>query len=364
MRPWGIAAIVAVVCTGNGCSTGPRRSDDAVDPAIYTTCQDPEAMAAWSRAEAAIRKGDDAAALPELVLVAQRCPNLVRAHLAYQDAARRIGGDAARAMIEFYRQMPDLGTPVAAYCRARLADTAYAQCNALQAIVAKDPSFAWGHLSLARVTRQQGRMVPAYEMYSAAIVNDPQLHEALCERAQVLVELGRDAEAATDFKAYLASRPDDVQATREYVTLLLYRLGRVDEARGLIEQLEKKLPGDLSLRMDRAAALWRSNQPRAAAEAYLDILRAAPKAGRAALNLGLLYYEVVPQDVGARRRFWPSARAAFRWFLDEGGDAEGHEQFERTLGVPFRIQRIAELLGPAPPRAVQLDDLRWPGDAP
>jgi tetratricopeptide (TPR) repeat protein len=364
MRSWAIAAIVVVAWAANACTTGPRRSDDAVDPAVYTTCQDPDAAAAWSRAQAALGKGDDAAALPDLAQVTQRCPSLVRAHLAYQDAARRIGGDAARTMIEFYRRQPDQGTPVAAYCRARLAETAYAQCNALQAIIAQDSSFAWAHLSLARVTRQQGRMVPAYEMYSTAIVNDPQLHEAQWERAQVLVELGRDQEAAMDFKAYLASRPGDLQAAREYVTLLLYRLGRVEEARVLLEQLEAKSPGDLSLRMDRAAALWRSNQPRAAADAYLDILRAAPKAGRAALNLGLLYYEVVPQDAAARRRFWPSARAAFRWFLDEGGNAEGHEQFERTLGVPFRMQRIAELLGPEPLRAVQLDDLRWPGEAP
>ena len=45
---------------------------------------------------------------------------------------------------------------VADYMRARLADTSYAQGNALTEILRRDPSFAWAHLSLARVTRRHG----------------------------------------------------------------------------------------------------------------------------------------------------------------------------------------------------------------
>lgn len=352
---WAVGLLVLGACT-----TGPRRSDNAVDPAVYAVRQDPEGEAAWQRAQRALAAGDDQAALPDLRLVATRCPAFVRGHLAWQDAAGRVGGAARQAMVDFYLAMPDGASPVPAYCKARLAETSYAQSNALTAILAKDPSFAWAHLSLARVTRRQGRMLPALDMYAAAIVNDPQLHEARRERAQVLAELGREVEAAVDYKAYLESRPDDLEAVRDYVWLLLYRLGRNDEAMPWLGELEKKLPGDVTVRMDRAAALWRGGQLQASVEAYLAILRDAPSAMRAALNLGLLYYEVLPQNEAERRRYWPRARAAFRWFLDGGEPSDGHEQFERTLGVPFRMQRIAELLGPEPLEAVRLADMRWP----
>ena len=84
---------------------------------------------------------------------------------------------------------------------------------------------------------------------------------------------------------------------------------------------------------------------------------------RAALNVGLIYYEVVPQDDAGKRRFWPLARLAFDWFLATATAAEGHEQFERTLGVPFRMARIAEFLGPAPTSVQPARDvtmLQWP----
>ncbi|MFY9343739.1 MAG: tetratricopeptide repeat protein, partial [Planctomycetota bacterium] len=351
-----VAALVVIA----GCTTGPRRSDDAVDPAAYTNCQDPDAAAAWQRAQAALAKGDDAAALPDLVLVTSGCPDLVRAHLAWQDVARRLGGDAERTMRAFYADLPERRSPVPAYLRARLAGTPYEQGKTLEAILAADPSFAWAHLSLARVMRRQSRLLPAFEHYSKAIVNDPGLHEALGERGQVLAELGRDVEAAADFKAYLVAQPDDLQAAREYVALVLYRVGRFDEAQTWLDRLAAKSPGDANVRLDGAALLWRCGAHRRAADEYLAILRETPTVVLAALNLGLLYYEVAPKNEAEYQRYWPRARAAFRWYLDAGASAEGHEQFEQALGVPFRLQRIAELLGPEPLRAVRLDDLQWP----
>ncbi len=356
------AAAAAIALAVAGCASGPQRRDDAIDPAVYRTCQDPEGAAAWARAQQALARGDDAGALADLQSATRACPLLVRAHLAYQDAARRIGGATAQAMADFYTQLTGT-SPVPAYCRARLADTSYAQSNALQAILAQDPSFAWAHLSRARVTRRQGRLLPALDMYAAAIVNDAGLHEARRERAQVLAELGRDEEAAVDYEAYLALQPGDVAATRDYVALLLYRLDRAGEAEPLLATLEAALPGDVGVRMDRAAAYWRSNRPREAVDAYLAILADAPATARAALNLGLLYYEIVPRNDAERARYWPRARAAFRWFLQGGEPADGHEQFERTLGVPFRLERIAQLLGPEPEGPVRLEDLRWPSDS-
>lgn len=355
------AALVAA------CQAGPVRVDGAVDPRVYVACQDPDAAAAWQRAQAAAQNGDDAAALADLRLVVERCPLLVRAHLAYQDGARRLAGDAERAMVAFYVGEPQAGATgpraavVRAYLRARLADTSYAQSNALQTILAEDPSFAWAHLSLARVNRRQGRLLQAVDMFAAAIVNDSQLHEARLERAQVLAELGREEEAAVDYRAYLAGRPEDAEAMHAFVTLLLYRLDRTDEALALLDRLEQVQPGSVVLRMDRAAALWRAQRPREAVETYLGVLREEPERARAALNVGYLYYEVLAQDDAQRRRYWPAARAAFRLYLERAQPTDGHEQFEYTLAVPYRLEVIAEFLGPDLRTAVSLDDLQWPG---
>ncbi len=357
---WRVGFVIALAALAAACSIGPRRGDDAVDPAVYTRCADPEAAAAWQRAQAALADNDRAAALAELLVCTRRCPDLVRAHLAYQDLARAAGGAVEQAMVDFYVQAPERDSPVPAYLKARLAETSYAQCNALEALLARDSSFAWAHLSRARVTRRQGRLLPALDMYAAAIVNDPQLHEARRERAQVFAELGRDEEAAVDYRVYVASCPHDLQAMRDYVALLLYRLDRVEEANVLLDRLEAAWPGDLLVRMDRAAALWRARRPRESIDAYLAILADAPATARAALNIGLLYYEL-PQNDADRRRYWPRARAAFRLFLERSQPSDGHEQFERLLGVPYRMERIADVLGPAPEAPPRVEDLHWPG---
>jgi tetratricopeptide (TPR) repeat protein len=200
----------------------------------------------------------------------------------------------------------------------------------------------------------------AVDMFARAIVNDPTLHEARLERAQVLQELDREEEAAADFHAYLRGVPGDAAAKRAYLTLLLYRLGRVSEALELLDELEKEHPDSLSLRMDRAAAQWLAGKPREAVASYLRVLEEDPRCARAALNIGYLYFEVLPSDEVSRRRFWPRARAAFRLFLDCTEPADGHEQFEETLGVPYRLATIEELLGPAAKQEVKLEDLRWP----
>lgn len=362
---WG-GLVPALPLTGlllAACSELPLRQLGATDPATYGLCDDPAAREAWERAAVALAKGDDAGALPDLLACVKACPDFVRGHIAYQDCSRRLGGEFERAMVTNYLSAPERQSPVPAYLKARLADTPYGQCNALEAILKRDPSFAWAHLSRGRVTRLQGRLLPALDMLAAASVNDPELYEAKLERAQVLAELGRDAEAATQYRAYLQAQPDDLAAVHEFVTLLLYRFGRFEEASPWIDRLERAMPGALSVRMDRAAAFWGAGRFREAVDIYLSVLQAAPNTSRAALDIGLLYYEVVPQDDAARRRYWPRARCAFEWFLATATAAEGHEQFERTLGVPFRLARIAELLGPSPAAAGDPRDIRalaWP----
>jgi len=357
-------SLLAVLAALAGCEAVPVRIENAIDPKVYRTCADPEAAAAWQRAVQALQKGHDAAALPDLRVCVERCKNFLPAHLAYQDVARRLGGDAQRAMQALYVAGPDSGETVATFLRARLADTSYAQCNALDAILVKDPSFAWGHVARARVTRRQGRLLQALDMFAQATLYDPEMHDAHLERAQVLAELGRDEEAAVEYRAYLRGVPDDVPAQRAFVTLLLYRLGRIDEANGILAALEQRDPKELSLRMDRAAAQWLAGRPRDAVDGYLSVLADDPRAARAALNVGMLYYEVLPKTDVERNVFWPKARAAFRLFLQLSQQpADGHEQFEKILAVPYRLGVIDDKLGAVAPAPVTIDDLRWPAGA-
>ena len=108
-----------------------------------------------------------------------------------------------------------------------------------------------------------------------------------------------------------------------------------------------------------ASARQSFSAARAAVEGYVSILEEEPGNARAALNVGLLYYEVVPQDDAGRRARWPQARAAFRMFLAAAEPSDGHERFERTWAVPYRLRQIEALLGPAPPQPPQLGALRW-----
>ena len=375
-RAWWTTALLLAVA----CESPPRPADGGIDPRVYRRCTDPELNAAWQRGAQALARGAAAEALPDLRRVAERCPDLVPAQLAYQDAALAVGGDAATAMTSFVLAMPEhqvvpgRASPVPAYLKARLADTSYAQGNTLESILAADPSFAWAHLSRARVSRKQGQLLAAIDGFGRAIANDPELHEALLERARLLFEVGREEEAARDYGRYVASVPDDDRARREYAQLLLYRLERGDEALALLEVLRAHDPQSVALRMDEAAAQWLAGRPLEAVRGYLAILRDHPDTARAAYNLGLLYYEVLPKDEAGRRRYWPRARNAFARFLATGGSStapgagaataptDGHEQFERTIGVPYRLKVIADLLGAAPEPAgeVPLESLQLP----
>jgi tetratricopeptide (TPR) repeat protein len=352
-------ALLALAALSAACpSTGGGGAGRAERVAAATPCEDEAGLEAWEAARAALARQDDRAALPLLRVAVARCERLVRAHVAYQDAARRLGGADEAAMVAFYAAAASGDDARSTYLRARLAETAYAQANGMRQLLTMDKRFAWAHLSLGQVNRGQGRLSEALADLSAALKSDASLVEARLERASVLVELGRDKEAAVDIEAYLLERPDDEAAAREYVSLLVYRLGRIEAALEWIARLQERGDVSVALQMDHAAATWRQGSPGAAVDAYVRILEAAPDTARAALNVGLLYYEVLPEDEAARLRWWPKARAAFRMFLQARAPTDGYEQFERTLAVPFRLRRIEELLGPPPERAPTLAELR------
>jgi tetratricopeptide (TPR) repeat protein len=326
-------------------------------PGAPGATEDP-AGAAFARAQAVLRTGDAAAALPDLAAAAERSPSAVRVQFAYQDAARWVGGAAEQAMRARYAAPAATGDWVGRLCRVRLLDTAYERDRELRKLLEAAPASAFVQLALARNLRGEGRLVPAGDAYLAALRLDPALHEARWERAQVLAEIGRDDEAAAEYAVYLQQVPDHDVARRAYVGLLLYRLGRAADARRQLDVLEPRHPDDLDLWMDRAAALWLGGEPQRAVAKYLAVLERQPAAARALLDIGLLYYEVLATDPASRRRYWPAARAAFALFLTTVVAQDGHDAFERAVAVPFRLQRIQQLLGPASGPAPTLRDLR------
>ena len=355
--------LLLAAATLPGCAAGaPLRPEDAADPSLYGAAQDPEGKAAWQRAQAALATGQRQAALADLQLAGRRCPDLVRAHLAWQDAARALAGAQEEQMRTYYAALPDGGTPVAAYVKARLLATAFEKDQALDAIMARDATFGWARLSRGRIRRDQGRLSEAVDEFEKAVAFDASLNEARLERGDALGELGRLEEAALDYEAYFARAAGDWVALREYAAMLIYRLIRIDRALQLLDRLDAQFPGDLELRMHRGAALWRAFRVDEALPHYLAVLDADPGYARAALDIGLIYYDALPQDEAGRRKWWPRAALAFRYFLALGNPRDGHEAFERALAVPFRLDQIEQLLGPevVRERTISVDDLRPP----
>lgn len=319
------------------------------DPSRWTSCRDAEAVSAYEQAMVAVQAGRYAAALPLLLRTLQRCPDHVRAHLHYQDGALQVGGEAEAAMRRFYAELPERpDSPVPTYVKARLEPSSWSQKSMLESIVQREPSFYWAHLSLGRVLRANGRLSEAAAAFRQVLAYEPGLGEAHLELAETLVDLGKDTLAAEHYRYYLRGAPVDRAVTQEYVRLLVYRLGRAEEAEPWIERLLQRDPGDESVRMDRAAAWWRKGQPEAALRAYLDVLRDRPDEARAVLNVGFLYYDVLAgQDPELQRRYWPKARAAFLLFQQMVRPEDGQDYLEYLLAVPYRLRRIEEVLGPA-----------------
>lgn len=315
------------------------------DSARYEVCTDAAGRLAFDQAMVHLQAGLDAEALPLLRECVQRCPELVRAHELYQDTAIHLGGAVEQQMRAFYDgQTPSLRDTVLAYAKARLLESAWSRNQALEAILRYDSSFYYAHLSRARLLRSSGRLSDAISAYQRALAQNPELLPAHLELAETLVESGREAEAQPHYANYLRGNPNDLPVVRAYVSLLVYKLGRPDQAMPFIDRLLSRDPQDAAALMDKAAAIWRRGDPQQARQLYIEVLERRPDNARAALNIGFLCYEAIPRDDAARLQWWPKAAAAFRMFLRLVRPEEGMDYVEQLLGVPYRLKEIASFL--------------------
>jgi len=354
-----IAASTFAGCTGVAPGPAADPKTQSQDSQRYEGFADASSQAAYERALDRLQAGDEAAAVALLVDVVARCPDNVLAMRDYQDAAMHVGGDAEKGMRAHYDALQARSaSPVPAFAKARLLGSNFARKAAIDELLALHPEFAYAWLAQGRIHRGIGRLQDSVVSFQRAIAANPRLLEAHLELAECLVELGRNAEAQAAYDNYLRAAPNDRATVRAYVHLVLYRNDKVGAARPWIERLLAEDPLDESVRMDLAACEWRSGNAEAALSHYLKVLAQRPENARAALNIGYIHFDALARDEAGKRKHWPKARAAFLLFLQTVRPADGHDYFERSFAVPFRLKQIEELLGPAPTDPPAVEDLK------
>ena len=327
-----------------GCAVPPRLSENP-DWQRYEVCEDPEGARVLDAANAMVAAGRDREAAPLLLEVLELCPDHVPTHLLYQDTCLRLGGEYLSEMQSYYRDLR--GPPpdsVAGYMRIRLVEHDASRLLALDQLLEADPGFYYGHFSKARLLRFNGQLSRAVQGFRDTLQVNPDMLQAHLELAEVLVELRRLAEARPHYANYVRGRPADWEARREYVRLLLYGLGEIEEAEEHVAALVQVDPDDPDLMMDRAALAWRSGRLEEAEALYRTVLDRDPTAARALLNLGNLYYEGMGQTEEDKRLYWPLARQAYQGFLNLARAEGAMDLFDYYLAVPFRLKEIDRFL--------------------
>lgn len=342
----------------------------------YEKCHDPATRAAWQQAEKHLAAGDTRAAIPLLRRCAESNPKgCVPHHVRYQDVAHALPGrkrdgklepdPATTAMRRFYAGLKDdRKSPLVPYFHARLErlDRREAPCQTLLATALKrEPGFYFAYFEIALMWIGVDKPAQAVTPLRKTLSARPKLVEPRRYLAEVYVELTEWALASKEYETYLRARPDDDQARRELVSLLLYRVpDRVDEAAQMVEALLRKSPDDLSLHMDRAAVLWKRGEPDAAAREYRHVLAKNHTAARAALNLANLYFDRgrrAKAGSEAQKAAWTRARLAFRYFRSLESYADAYDWFDLNLAARVRLQRIDQVLGSGGKRDVSWRDL-------
>ncbi len=329
----------------------------------YERCDDPKADLALAQADKLMRLGGYRDALPLLREVLVHCPNHVPTHMLYQDTAKRVGGDAERAMRSYYLQLEDnVQSPLVPFLRARLARHEVECRDYLLVALRRDRRFVWAHLEMARMRRSVNQPEVALAEIENALALRPGFVPAQKEIAELYLELDRPELAEPYYESYLRVRPDDERAQRAYVWLMTHKLGRPQSAQPIVESLLEKHPEDLDLLMELAAIHWRQERLTEAVETYKRVLRRDPANATAVLNLGDLYFDWESKTgPDAKDAAWRDARKCYRYFLGLRDDSRALLLLNRLLAVPYRLEQINRRLGPAAMDPVRVEDLLGTG---
>lgn len=292
----------------------------------------------------------------------------MRTHLLYVEVVESLAAgesaDAARAeMHRYYLDVEHDESPVWLYLRARLAKYDADREDLLEQAIARDSSFHWAYLSLARLWRGHGRLSRAMREIDRALFARASFPEARLERAEVLVEVGRYIDAADDYANYLRLYPGDRSVSANYARLLVYQLGRTKTARAILERQLEDDPENAGALMDLAAVAWKEGEFAKSAAGYREVLRIEPGQELAVLNLGNLHYEALWRGSEPKsdrhRESWKSAQKAYLFYLgmaDHSAENK-YDFFDNHLAVPHRLREISELIGEYDGPSLALEDL-------
>jgi arylsulfatase A-like enzyme/Flp pilus assembly protein TadD len=202
--------------------------------------------------------------------------------------------------------------------------------ESLQQAVRLDPSNPLLYYSLGAKLEKAGRYDEALKLYRAALENGidkghGRLHSRL---GDLLVHLGKKAEAIPEYEESVRMNPSDVSTQANLATAYLER-GRLADA-------ERVLKGIVAIEPDNAAAqnglgvLSIQRQDGNAARGYFERAVALdPELVDAHLNLGLLY-----KMAGDKAR----ARASFEQFLAKASPRQYREQIPQVRAALAELQ--------------------------
>src|SRR5215470_6224772 len=291
--------------------------------------------AAFFAAEAALRAGDEMAAVARLRAFIERFPEsllLPPAQLATLDTLFRLGqwADAEREARRFLARSP--AHPEAGRVLVRLAEARAAQGQVAEAIAdlrrrwIEAPASSWGeaaHESLEDLARANGLVVPP-----------PTVEEQFLQ-AQRLADAGEQSASVRLLEGLLAEGPEPAVRHRALARLapMLGRLARSDEAIARLDAAltEAVTPSHAALLYEFGRLLQRSGQTARAAAVFERLLSEHPEAGnlpeatlqlaRARVDLGQFdaardaFHEVLtryPDSPGAVSARWEGAWLEYR----------------------------------------------------
>jgi YaiO family outer membrane protein len=249
---------------------------DDYDRVLAATPRDGEARVARARVLVRLDRIDEAERALREAIADQ--PDLVEAYLAL-------------GALLLHRGQPDEAT--AAFTRARALDPD----DPAPLVGLGRARAAVGDATGAAAARQD-----ALVAYDTRLARDPSDRDARVGRAQLLAQLGRDAEALTEYERVLATIPRDGEAELGRVPLLV-RQDRLDDALDAARRAVALDPRSADARVALGDVLTRQRRFDEAAMAYTEARTLSPRAVEPVLGL-------------ARLRMWqedlPGARAGYQ----------------------------------------------------
>ncbi|MCB9889745.1 MAG: tetratricopeptide repeat protein [Planctomycetes bacterium] len=325
------------------------------------------------KARGLLAAGDRVAAAEAFRTCIDRCPDLIEAHIAYQDAllGRPSGGSSSAVSPESIQSMRQLydglkdrpSSPEVPFLRARLQRLDRREEPArlgLEEALRRDPNFYLAYHELGQLWRGVDKLDRAAESFAKALALRADFAPARRQMAEVAAALGRGQQAMDSYRLYLKDRPGDLDAKRALLSMLAYQdSGSPDEAAKLADELLEVRPEDLTLLMDRAAVHWRQGEMEKAAELYRRVVQRDPKRARAVLNYGNLMFTIGQRTpAGPERKYrLAKARSAFLYYRTLHSIDDAYDWFDLHLAVRVRLSTIEGELGKPGPAPVTWRDL-------